>query len=414
MEKNTKLNLRNMLGMKIFKENEDNIELYRIVGIRGSKIKVRNEADNSISLNDINDFEGFTPLGSDGYFTANVVTISDRLHKQEEKDVIVTVNKTLELENGITFPYAICRQSITDIFYNLLCSDESQQIVGLSVNRDDCPTNFDIGLMLACNEIKYSEHCSFYREDTLEDILSMINTRKFDMVLSDLYTGHCKYSNNPKASMKREDIDRVLAELKDLKCKSQKEVEEARVRFLGKKGEITALFDEFRTVDKDMKREFGRTLNELKNLAQETIDRLRDSVGEQAAAEGPQQDLTMPGDPLELGSRHPVSIVRQEIVDIFRKFGYDVAEGPELEDDYHVFEALNFPPNHPARDMQDTFFVSTGHPNPLLLRTHTSSVQVRTMERMKTPPIRVICPGRVFPARTASSTRWRVSTSTRT
>ena len=169
----------------------------------------------------------------------------------------------------------------------------------------------------------------------------------------------------------------------------------ARVRFLGKKGEITALFDEFRTVDKDMKREFGRTLNELKNLAQETIDRLRDSVGEQQAAEGPEQDLTMPGDPLELGSRHPVSIVRQEIVDIFRKFGYDVAEGPELEDDYHVFEALNFPPNHPARDMQDTFFVSTGHPNPLLLRTHTSSVQVRTMERMK-PPIRVICPGRVF------------------
>ena len=195
--------------------------------------------------------------------------------------------------------------------------------------------------------------------------------------------------------MKREDIDRVLAELKDLKCKSQKEVEEARVRFLGKKGEITALFDEFRTVDKDMKREFGRTLNELKNLAQETIDRLRDTVGEQKSAEGPQQDLTMPGDPLELGSRHPVSIVRQEIVDIFRKFGYDVAEGPELEDDYHVFEALNFPPNHPARDMQDTFFVSTGHPNPLLLRTHTSSVQVRTMERMK-PPIRVICPGRVF------------------
>ena len=195
--------------------------------------------------------------------------------------------------------------------------------------------------------------------------------------------------------MKREDIDRVLAELKDLKCQTQKEVEEARVRVLGKKGEITALFDEFRTVDKDMKREFGRTLNELKNLAQETIDRLRDTVGEQKSDEGPQQDLTMPGDPMELGSRHPVSIVRQEIVDIFRKFGYDVAEGPELEDDYHVFEALNFPPNHPARDMQDTFFVSTGHPNPLLLRTHTSSVQVRTMERMK-PPIRVICPGRVF------------------
>ena len=195
--------------------------------------------------------------------------------------------------------------------------------------------------------------------------------------------------------MKREDIDKVLAELKSLQCKTQKEVEEARVRFLGKKGEITALFDEFRSVDKEMKREFGRTLNELKNAALETIERLRESVGEQGGAEGPRQDLTMPGDPLELGSRHPVSIVRQEIVDIFRKFGYDVAEGPEIEDDYHVFEALNFPPNHPARDMQDTFFVSTGHPNPLLLRTHTSSVQVRTMERMK-PPIRVICPGRVF------------------
>ena len=196
--------------------------------------------------------------------------------------------------------------------------------------------------------------------------------------------------------MKREDIEKVFAELQELRCKTQKEVEEARVRFLGRKGEITALFEEFRTVDKEMKREFGRTLNELKNAAVETIDRLRETVGEEGGAEGPKQDLTMPGDPLPLGSRHPVSIVRQEIVDIFRKFGYDVAEGPEIEDDYHVFEALNFPPNHPARDMQDTFFVSTGHPNPLLLRTHTSSVQVRTMERMKTPPIRVICPGRVF------------------
>ncbi len=196
--------------------------------------------------------------------------------------------------------------------------------------------------------------------------------------------------------MKREDIDKVLAELKSLQCKTQKEVEEARVRFLGKKGEITALFEEFRTVDKEMKREFGRTLNELKNAAEETIKNLREIVGEEGGSEGPKQDLTMPGDPLDLGSRHPVSIVRQEIVDIFRKFGYDVAEGPEIEDDYHVFEALNFPPNHPARDMQDTFFVSVGHPNPLLLRTHTSSVQVRTMEKMKNPPIRVICPGRVF------------------
>ena len=195
--------------------------------------------------------------------------------------------------------------------------------------------------------------------------------------------------------MKREDIDRIAAALDDLKCKTQKEVEEARVRFLGKKGEITALFDEFRTIDKEQKAQFGKALNELKQKAQATIENLKSSILPEETAAAPRMDLTMPGDRFELGSRHPVSIVRQEIVDIFRKFGYDVAEGPEIEDDYHVFEALNFPPNHPARDMQDTFFVSTGHPNPLLLRTHTSSVQVRTMEKMDVP-IRVICPGRVF------------------
>ena len=195
--------------------------------------------------------------------------------------------------------------------------------------------------------------------------------------------------------MQKQDIDRILAELGELNCKTQKEVEEARVKFLGKKGSITALFDEFRTVDKELKKEFGRPLNELKQTAQAKIDALKDSIVEEGASEGPKTDLSMPGDRLELGSRHPVSIVRQEIVDIFRKFGYDVAEGPEIEDDYHVFEALNFPPNHPARDMQDTFFVSAGHLNPLLLRTHTSSVQVRSMEKMNVP-IRVICPGRVF------------------
>ena len=195
--------------------------------------------------------------------------------------------------------------------------------------------------------------------------------------------------------MTREDIERVLEELSALKCKTRKEVEEARVRFLGKKGEVTALFEEFRTIDKELKKEFGKTLNELKQKAQATIDSLRDSISDDAGAEGPAVALSMPGESLDLGSRHPVSIVREEIVQIFRKFGFDVAEGPEIEDDYHVFEALNFPPNHPARDMQDTFFVSSGHPNPLLLRTHTSSVQVRTMEK-EDVPIRVICPGRVF------------------
>lgn len=195
--------------------------------------------------------------------------------------------------------------------------------------------------------------------------------------------------------MKKEDIEKLLSEIQALECKTAKDVEDARVRLLGKKGVITALFEEFRTVDKEVKKELGRPLNELKQAAAAKIEELKASIGDAGASEGPKQDLSMPGDQIPLGSRHPVSIVRQEIVEIFRKFGYDVAEGPEVEDDYHVFEALNFPPNHPARDMQDTFFVSAGHLNPLLLRTHTSSVQVRAMEKMPLP-IRVICPGRVF------------------
>lgn len=197
--------------------------------------------------------------------------------------------------------------------------------------------------------------------------------------------------------MTREDIDRIKSELDALKCKTASEVEEARIKFLGKKGEITALFDEFHEVSKDLKKELGRPLNELKQAALARIEELKSSVSDSPASGGAasSEDLSMPGDPFELGSRHPVSIARQEIVDIFSRFGYNVAEGPEIEDDYHVFEALNFPPNHPARDMQDTFFVSAGHINPILLRTHTSSVQVRVMESMPLP-IRVICPGRVF------------------
>ena len=193
----------------------------------------------------------------------------------------------------------------------------------------------------------------------------------------------------------KEAIEQLLAQVASLKAANAKEVEEARVRLLGKKGEITKLFEEFRSCGPELKREFGKKLNELKQAAAAKIDELKIMTEATSVAESPKQDLSMPGTPFALGSRHPVSIVRQEIVDIFRKFGYDVAEGPEIEDDYHVFEALNFPPNHPARDMQDTFFISTGHPNPLLLRTHTSSVQVRSMETMKLP-IRVICPGRVF------------------
>ena len=195
--------------------------------------------------------------------------------------------------------------------------------------------------------------------------------------------------------MTKERIEALMAEIEALKEASAQEVEQARIKWLGKKGEITALFDEFKTVAPEYKREFGQKLNQLKNAAAAKIEELKSKAEACAVSAGSATDCTMPGDPYPLGSRHPVSIVREEIVGIFRKFGYDVAEGPEIEDDYHVFEALNFPPEHPAREMQDTFFITDGALNPILLRTHTSSVQVRAMEKMPLP-IRIVCPGRVF------------------
>ncbi|HIR94473.1 MAG TPA: phenylalanine--tRNA ligase subunit alpha, partial [Candidatus Coprenecus stercorigallinarum] len=191
-----------------------------------------------------------------------------------------------------------------------------------------------------------------------------------------------------------EKIDSILAEIQDAKAKTEKDIEELRVHLLGKKGEITQLFEEFRNISADKKREFGQKLNNLKNIATAKIEELRNSAETSSDGAAPSFDMTLPGDHFELGTRHPISITREEIISIFRKQGYALAEGPEIEDDHHVFEALNFPPDHPARDMQDTFFISSGI-NPILLRTHTSSVQVRTMESRK-PPIRVICPGRVF------------------
>ncbi len=193
----------------------------------------------------------------------------------------------------------------------------------------------------------------------------------------------------------QEYIEQMMQSLKEMKAAKEQEIEEMRVKWLGKKGEITRLFEEFRTVSPELKKEYGQKLNALKVAAQARIDEMRDELAQIVDATKPQMDLTMPGDAMELGSRHPISITREEIISIFRKFGYSVAEGPEIEDDWHVFSALNFPPEHPARDMQDTFFVSPGGDNPILLRTHTSSVQVRTMEHSELP-IRVICPGRVF------------------
>ncbi|MBO7323156.1 MAG: phenylalanine--tRNA ligase subunit alpha [Bacteroidales bacterium] len=189
-------------------------------------------------------------------------------------------------------------------------------------------------------------------------------------------------------------IDKLLKDIQEVQVKTAQEVEQLRVGLLGKKGEITKLFEEFRNVPAESKKEFGRRLNELKNAATAKIEELRQNLEDSAGASECSFDMTMPGDTFELGSRHPISITREEIISIFKKLGYSLAEGPEIEDDHHVFEALNFPPEHPARDMQDTFFISNGV-NPILLRTHTSSVQVRTMETQK-PPIRVICPGRVF------------------
>ena len=185
-----------------------------------------------------------------------------------------------------------------------------------------------------------------------------------------------------------------MKEIDQMKAKTVHDVEEIRVKLLGKKGSVTKLFDDFRQVLPEQKRELGQRLNILKTKAAEKIEELRELLNDTPEAENSKLDYTKPGDKFELGTRHPISVTREEIIAIFNKFGYSIAEGPEIEDDWHVFGALNFPPEHPARDMQDTFFISQGE-NPILLRTHTSSVQVRTMEKAKLP-IRVICPGRVF------------------
>ena len=189
-------------------------------------------------------------------------------------------------------------------------------------------------------------------------------------------------------------INELLRRVEEFKPKAAAEIEEFRIRILGKKGELTALMEEFKTVAPELKRELGQQLNRLKNEATERINALREQLQNAAADEASSSgDLTRPGTAEHLGSRHPISLVKNQIVEVFSRLGYTVADGPEIEDDWHVFSALNFPPEHPARDMQDTFFIEQ-HPD-ILLRTHTSSVQSRVMEHSQ-PPIRVICPGRVF------------------
>jgi len=189
-----------------------------------------------------------------------------------------------------------------------------------------------------------------------------------------------------------EKIDQIIHDIQSLSIKSRDEAESFRLRYLSKKGIISDLFINFRTLPPDQKKLLGQRINELKNMAQEKINSFLSST-DSPTSEKQTMDLTRPGEPRPLGSRHPVSIVRKEIIDIFSRVGLVISEGPEIEDDWHVFSALNFPHDHPARDMQDTFFIRK---NPdILLRTHTSSVQVRVMEKQQ-PPIRTISPGRVF------------------
>ncbi len=197
--------------------------------------------------------------------------------------------------------------------------------------------------------------------------------------------------------MLSEKIEQLKAQLSELKAENEEAVEALRIKYLSKKGEITALFADFRNVSADQKKELGIKLNELKTLATDKINQLKEANKGQAKEKN-KIDITRPAFPAELGTRHPISVVRKQIIDIFSRLGFTLADGPEVEDDWHVFSALNFAADHPARDMQDTFFIENNKDDVtrnIVLRSHTSSVQVRTMER-KQPPIRIICPGRVY------------------
>ena len=190
-------------------------------------------------------------------------------------------------------------------------------------------------------------------------------------------------------------LDRIKKTIKEVNAytvSQPSDAESFRIAYLGKKGLLNQLFADFKQVSSDQRKEVGIALNDLKNLVTAKAEIFRQQFSSQTSSKS-LEDITRPAEPYHLGSRHPISLVRKEIADIFSRLGFTTEEGPEIEDDWHNFSALNFPPEHPARDMQDTFFIEK---NPdILLRTHTSSVQIRTMERMQ-PPIRIIMPGRVY------------------
>ena len=188
-------------------------------------------------------------------------------------------------------------------------------------------------------------------------------------------------------------VNELIGEVTAFKASTKDEVENFRIKYLGSKGIIKDLFNDFKNVENSLKKEVGQALNTLRNAATDKVTSLKESFENTSETKQFYGDLTRPAEPINLGSRHPISIVRNQIIDVFNRIGFTVSEGPEIEDDWHNFTALNLPEYHPARDMQDTFFIEK---NPdLLLRTHTSSVQTRYMEN-NTPPIRTLSPGRVF------------------
>ena len=197
----------------------------------------------------------------------------------------------------------------------------------------------------------------------------------------------------------KDSIQTLLQQVTDLQANNAEELEALRIKYLSKKGEITALFNEFREVPNEQKRELGQMLNQLRQTTEGRINELREKLAECQESKEERLDLTRTPDPIELGTRHPLSLVREEIEEIFSRIGFTIAQGPEVEDDKHVYGMLNFAPEHPARDMQDTFFIEkeigVQKPTDVLLRSHTSSVQTRVMTSQK-PPIRVLCPGRVY------------------
>lgn len=198
----------------------------------------------------------------------------------------------------------------------------------------------------------------------------------------------------------KEKIEELLAQVNNLQASNAEQVEALRIKYLSKKGLVTELFNEFREVPKEEKREIGQALNALRQAYETRINELKETVVScSISAQSEALDLTRTPDPIALGTRHPLSLVREQIIDIFSRVGFTVAEGPEVEDDNHVYSLLNFAPEHPARDMQDTFFIEkeigVQKPSDILLRSHTSSVQTRVMLGQE-PPIRVLCPGRVY------------------